>query len=61
VLVALALAIWGQATWREWLGLSVAAVIAALTPAPIPAVVGVLLVFGWLIWRPRAPAPAPPG
>jgi hypothetical protein len=65
VLVALGLAIWGEATWREWLGLSVAAVIAALTPAPVPAVVG-LLVAIWLLarinlWRSPAPAPASPG
>jgi hypothetical protein len=65
VLVALGLAIWGEATWREWLGLSVAAVIAALTPAPVPAVVG-LLVAIWLLarislWRSPAPAPSSPG
>ncbi len=65
VLVALGLAIWGEATWREWLGLSVAAVIAALTPAPAPALVGLLLAI-WLLaqislWRSPAPAPASPG
>ena len=42
ILVSLGLAIWGEATWLEWLGLSVIAVIAAVTPAPVPAVVGVL-------------------
>ncbi|HSS95325.1 MAG TPA: glycosyltransferase family 87 protein [Candidatus Dormibacteraeota bacterium] len=59
-LVALALAIWGQATWPEWLALSVAALAAALAPAPTPAVIGVVLIL-WLTlrisgWR-RAPAP----
>ena len=60
VLVAVGLAIWGEATWREWLALSVAALIAALTPAPTPAAVGVLLIF-WLTVRisySKRPAPA---
>jgi hypothetical protein len=66
VLVALGLAIWGEATWRDWVGLSAAALIAALTPPPVPAAIGVLLVFGWLtlrisLWRSPAPAPATPG
>jgi hypothetical protein len=46
VLVALALAIWGGATWADWLALSVAALVAALTPPPVPAFVGVLLIAG---------------
>src|ERR1700687_3934562 len=61
VVVAVALAIWGEALWYDWLLLSAGAVIAALTPAPIPAVVGVLVV-GWvcaraagLTWRRREP------
>ncbi len=66
VLVALALALWGQARWFDWLGLSIAAVICALTPAPVPALVGVL-VIGWVClraaglvvtWTPREQAPA---
>jgi hypothetical protein len=66
VLVAVALAIWGEARWPEWVLLSVGAAIAALVPAPWPSLVGVLLV-GWLClraarlsgWRPgRAPASA---
>jgi Glycosyltransferase family 87 len=64
VLVALALAIWGEATWVDWLALSVGALIAGVAPAPLPAVVGVLLV-GWLCLRvvglsawPRGRAPA---
>jgi hypothetical protein len=66
VLVAVALAIWGEARWPDWVLLSVGAAIAALVPAPWPSLVGVLLV-GWLClraaglsgWRPgRAPASA---
>jgi len=68
VLVALALAIWGEAQWYDWLLLSSGAAIAALTPAPVPAVVGVL-VIGWVCVRasglvslsPRAPAPTSAG
>jgi hypothetical protein len=64
VLVAVALAIWGEARWQDWVLLSVGAAIAAVVPAPWPAVVGVLVV-GWLClraagisaWR-RGPAPA---
>ena len=60
-LVGLALAIWGRASWREWLPFSVGAAIAAFVPAPWPALVGVLLV-GWLLFRISvwSPAPAPP-
>jgi len=50
VLVALALAIWGEAEWYDWLILSVGAAIAALTPVPIPTVAGVLTV-GWILLR----------
>ncbi|HEX9098538.1 MAG TPA: glycosyltransferase family 87 protein [Candidatus Dormibacteraeota bacterium] len=63
VLVGLALAIWGRARWHDWLLLSVGALVAALVPAPLPALVGVV-VIGWLLfrvsgWRPgRAPASA---
>jgi hypothetical protein len=69
VLVTVALAIWGNATWIEWLVLSVGAIIAAVVPAPVPTVVGVLLV-AWLClrvaglsaWRwPRGQAPASAG
>lgn len=67
VLVAVALAIWGEAVWQDWVLLSVGAAIAAIVPAPYPAVVGVLVV-GWLClraggltaWR-RGPAPASAG
>ncbi len=41
VLVALALAIWGRADWHDWLLLSIAAVLTAITPAPVPALIGV--------------------
>jgi hypothetical protein len=50
VLVALALAVWARARWFDWLGLSVVAVVCALTPPPVPAVAGVLLV-GWVCLR----------
>ena len=67
VLVAVALAVWGEAQWSDWLLLSVGAAIAAVVPAPWPTVVGVLVV-GWLClraagliaWR-REPAPASTG
>jgi len=50
VLVGVALAVWSQARWFDWLLLSAAAVVCAVTPVPLPAVVGVLLV-GWLCLR----------
>ena len=67
VLVSLALAVWGEAKWQDWLVLSVGAAIAAVVPAPWPTAVGVLVV-GWLClrasgligWR-REPAPASAG
>ena len=68
VLVGVALAIWGRAAWYDWLLLSAGAAIAAMLPAPVPAIVGVL-VIGWLClraggviaaWR-RGPAPASAG
>jgi hypothetical protein len=67
VLVALALAIWGEARWYDWLLLSAGAAVAALTPAPVPAVVGVV-VIGWVCLRAsgltgsrREPAPLSAG
>jgi hypothetical protein len=67
VLVAVGLAIWGEAMWADWLLLSAATAIAAVVPAPLPTVVGVLLV-GWLCLRvagltawPRGRAPASAG
>ena len=63
VLVGLALAIWGHARWHDWLLLSIGALVAALVPAPLPAIIGVL-VIGWLVlrvsgWLPgRVPASA---
>jgi hypothetical protein len=50
VLVTVALAIWGEAGWRDWVLVSVGAAIAAVVPAPWPSVVGVLLV-GWVCLR----------
>ena len=66
VIVAVGLAIWGEATWVDWLALSVGAMIAAVVPAPLPTVIGVLLVGGLCLrvvglseWpRGRAPASA---
>jgi hypothetical protein len=66
VLVAVALTIWGQARWADWVVLSLGAAVAAIVPAPWPSAVGILVV-GWLClraaglsgWRPeRAPASA---
>ena len=53
VLVALALAIWGEAQWYDWLLLSLGAAIAAFVPAPVPAVTGVI-VIGWVCLRAAA-------
>jgi hypothetical protein len=50
VLVGVALAIWGQAKWHDWLLLSVAAAIAGFSPLPVPSIAGVLLV-GWFFVR----------
>ena len=50
LLVALALAVWGQARWFDWSLISVGAAIAALTPAPVPALAGVVTV-GWVCLR----------
>jgi len=68
VLVAVALAVWGEASWYDWLVLSAGAAVAAFTPAPVPAVLGVL-VIGWvclraggiLTWSRREPAPLSAG
>jgi Glycosyltransferase family 87 len=46
VLVAVGLAIWDRAGWVEWLALSSGALLAALTPAPYPTLVGVVLMLG---------------
>jgi hypothetical protein len=65
VLVALAMAVWGQARWYEWLGLSFTALVCALAAPPVPTLVGViavgwvcLRVSGFLTWRPPGPVPA---
>ena len=49
-LIAVGLAVWGKASWFDWLVLSAGALVAALTPAPAPAVVGVV-VAGWACLR----------
>jgi hypothetical protein len=67
VLVGVALAVWGEAMWQDWVLLSVGAAIAAVVPAPLPTLIGVLVV-GWVClrapgvisWRP-GPAPASAG
>ena len=63
VLVAMALAVWGRAAWYDWLVLSIVAVVAAVTPAPIPAVVAVPMVAWVLVRAVRSsgslPAPEP--
>jgi hypothetical protein len=68
VLVTVALAIWGRATWADWLVLSIGAMIAAVVPAPWPTPVGVLLVgglclrvAGGLSAKPQGRAPASVG
>jgi arabinofuranan 3-O-arabinosyltransferase len=50
VVVAVAMALWGKADWKDWLLLSVGAAIAAFTPPPVPTVAGVLVV-GWVCLR----------
>ena len=67
VLVAVGLAIWGETIWADWVVLSVGGGIAAVVPAPLPTLVGVLLV-GWLCLRvaglsawPRGRAPVSAG
>ena len=60
VLVAVGLAIWGKASWPEWLVLSVGALIAALAPAPIPALVGLVLFALLLVRISLWPKPARP-
>lgn len=64
VLVAVALALWGRARWFDWLILSCGALIAALTPDPVPLLAGVIAA-GWTCGRaagttsrPRRPEPA---
>jgi hypothetical protein len=46
VLVGVGLAIWDRAGWVEWLALSAAGLLAALTPAPYPTLIGVVLMLG---------------
>ena len=50
VMVGVALAIWGRARWIDWLLLSAGAAVCALSPDPVPMVVG-LLVIGWVCLR----------
>lgn len=61
VLVAVGLAIWGRAGWVEWLALSIGALLAALTPAPYPTLIGLMLMLGLTFrisfWRPSELAP----
>jgi len=57
VLVAVGLALWGQAAWYDWLLLSAGAAVAALLPAPVPAVAGIV-VIGWVCLRAGGVIPA---
>ena len=41
VLVGFALVVWGSAEWHDWVVLSIAAALTAVTPAPVPALIGV--------------------
>ena len=50
VLVAVALAIWGQARWFDWLAMSIATLACALAPPPLPSLIGIALI-GWLLAR----------
>lgn len=66
LVVGMAMAIWGQARWFEWLALSAVTLLAALTPAPIPAVIGPVMtawiclrIAGLVTWPSPEPAPAP--
>ena len=64
VVVAVALAVWGEARWFDWLALSSGAIICAVAPAPVPALVGIG-VMGWILLRAaglvisRPPGPVP--
>lgn len=62
VLVAMAMLIWTQARWYEWLGLSVVALVSALAGAPVPAVIGPLAI-AWVCVRiaglVTSPSPGP--
>ena len=64
VMVAMGMAIWGHASWYEWLGLSLAALVCQLAPVPVPTIVGALAV-GWICIRASGlltstrPEPAP--
>jgi hypothetical protein len=63
VMVAVALMVYPHPRWYDWLVLSIGTAVAAVTPAPVPALVG-LLVIGWVCLRAaglltsRQPAPA---
>jgi hypothetical protein len=46
VLVAVGLAIWDRSGWVEWLALSIGALLAALSPAPYPTLIGLVLMLG---------------
>jgi hypothetical protein len=60
VMLAMALAIWGQARWYDWVLLSAGAAMCAVTPPPVP-VLGGLMTVGWICARATwsRPEPAP--
>ncbi len=59
VMVAVALAIWGRARWYDWLLLSAGSAVCALTPDPVPMMVG-LVVIGWVCLRAAGLTPTLP-
>lgn len=50
VLVGVAMAVWGEARWFDWIALSVAALLCAVIPPPLPSFVGIALA-GWFLAR----------
>lgn len=49
-LLSLALVMWGRASALDWVVLSVGALVAAISPAPVPLAAGAL-VIGWILVR----------
>jgi glycosyl transferase family 87 len=60
VLVSLALVMWPRADAWDWVILSAGAVVAALAPAPMPVVVGLVVIARLLLRQSLLPAPLQP-